>query len=112
MKTIFISILSSLIFLAFFLNHDLKNLNKPLRDDSDLFSHYFILENNMTKLSNGDFGKLFYSRMYYPKQLTLGYFGDGLIPLAILAWPFYLVSKDPLTSANLMIFLTLTLSFL
>ena len=111
-KVALVGIIASLLFAAIFLNSTLTHLDKPLADDPDLFSMYFILENNLSKLSKLDFTKLFYSRMFFPKQLTLSYYGDNLIPQSLIALPFYLITKDPLLSANLMVILTLILSFL
>ncbi len=86
------------------------NSDKPLRDHDDITWQYFLFDNNLKKLTSGDWGNLFQARMFYPRQNTLA-FGNSLLGQSLLALPVYLVTRDVVTAANSVIVINLVMAF-
>jgi hypothetical protein len=103
--------LCSFIFLVVFFGPLIITINNPQGSHDDLTYQYFLMENNLSKLSSLDFGHIYQARMFYPHPNS-ALFGNSYLGQAILGLPFYLTSNDPITSTNLVILLNFALSFL
>lgn len=86
------------------------NIAKPLRQWDDITWQYFLFDNNLKKISRGDFEDFFDARMFYPRKNTLA-FGNSMLGQSLLALPVYLVTKDVATAANSVILVQLWLAF-
>lgn len=92
-------------------NGVILNLNKPLREREDITWQYFLFDNNLKKLINGNLEDLFNTRMFYPRTETLA-FGNSMLGQSLMAIPVYLITNNVVTAANSVIFLQLWLAFI
>src|SRR3989344_3744372 len=110
-KILLVGSLASLIFVLIFLKDVFININKPLAQREEVTWQYFIFDNNFKKLEKLDIQNLYESRMYYGHKNTV-IFGNSLLGQAIIGLPFYLLTKNVILAANIVIILEFYLAFL
>lgn len=88
----------------------LLNLNKPLSlDHWDAFIHTFILKHYHEVIFQGRWDEIYTSGMFYGFKNSQ-FYSDPFITQAILSLPFYLFTRNPIITYNLLSVLTLILS--
>lgn len=110
MKPFWWGVILCIVVTAFFLNSLLLNLNKPLSLlHGDAFLVNFILKHWFAALLSGDLSQISTLPMFYGFQNSL-FFSDHHFIHAILAFPFFVLTRDVITTSNLYIFFTMLTS--
>ena len=108
-KVVLIGIACSIFFIFIFLRQLIFSIDKPL-NDPDIFYQYFLLEGNLKHFTTLDFGNLYETRMFYPMKNTLA-LGNSQFVQSLMALPAFLVTRNVIVSAHVMIFINFFLSF-
>jgi hypothetical protein len=94
-----------------FLYSLILNISKPLSlIHGDAFLVNFILNHYMKVFSSGNFSQLTTLPMFYGFKNSLFYTDHHFLP-ALMALPFYILTGNIITTSNLLIVLTIILSF-
>lgn len=110
-KFLWIGILTSLIFVFFFLHKLIFNINTPFAKEGDWSFSYFIQDNNLKKLKSFDFQNLFDTRMFYPHKNTLA-FGNSYLVQSMMALPIFMITGNVIISTHFIILINFFLTFL
>ncbi len=78
-------------------------------DWGDSLLNAWILAWDVHALSSGHVSSLFDANIFHPRKNTLAY-SENMLGNALLAFPFYLLSNNPLLAYNAVFFLSLALS--
>lgn len=109
-KVFLIGMAASIVFVAVFLNQLVIHIDKPLSDPDNLYQ-YFLIENNLLKITSFDLAHLYDTRMFHPLENTLA-LGNSQFIQSLLALPTYLVTHDVIVAAHSMVLINFFLAFL
>src|SRR3989344_9303894 len=105
------ALLISSLLVIIFLGQYLINITKPLGLlHGDAFLVNFILKHWMEVLFSGDWSSFTTLPMFYGFHDSL-FFTDHHFMHAVLALPFYLLTRNIITTSNLLIVTTILVSF-
>lgn len=110
-KVFLIGSLSSFIFILVFFNNLILNINKLYGYKDDVYLEYFIQKNNLTKMVDFKFDKIFDTQMFYPYKNTLA-FGDSLLTQSLIGLPVFIVTRDVIISSHFTLLFAFFSSFL
>lgn len=88
----------------------LLNVSTNLPDWLDYALVNWLIFQNVDKIINFNFVNFFDTNAFYPHKDTL-FFADTFLPQALIATPFYLLTKNYILSFNLTFFITFVLNY-
>lgn len=106
-----IGVAVSSIFVVVFFWNLILNINKPLGYKDDIYLEYFIQKNNLTKIVDLKFDKIYDTQMFYPSKNTLA-FGGSLLTQSLIGLPVFIVSRDVVISSHFIILFAFFSAFL